>query len=177
LVKKGIPAILIPGILFAGIYGIKSISKINNYYQSEKMFPKSGIVAEVEDGDTFELATGHKVRMIGINAPDRGKEDYEESKGVIEALKNKKVWLEYDRYQDDKYGRILAWVWIGCETDNPKMLPADYMHLSGNESREYVTKNPEGCEKGELLNKRMILNGLAETVNYEKRGRLKYKLD
>jgi len=78
--------------------------------------------------------------------------------------------------QDDKYGRILAWVWVNCETENPEMLPAEYMHLSGNESREYLTANPKGCVKGELLNKKLVDNKFAEAVNYGKRGRLKYWL-
>jgi len=55
--------------------------------------------------------------MLLIDSPARGKEDYKELEEFLEGLiKDKKVWLEYDRYQNDKYGRILAWVWINCES-------------------------------------------------------------
>jgi hypothetical protein len=31
--KKGVPAVLIPGIIFASMYGVKNIDKLNNYYE------------------------------------------------------------------------------------------------------------------------------------------------
>lgn len=159
------------------MYGVRNINKIGNYYEDEKIFPKSGMVLEVEDGDTFRLDSGQVVRMIGVNAPDRGKDGYETAKdGLRKITEKQKIWLEYDRYQDDKYGRILAWVWVDCETDMVKMPPADYMHLSGKQSREYVTTNPNGCSKGKMVNREMVKNGNAEMVSYEKRGRLKYEL-
>lgn len=136
------------------------------------------MVWEVEDGDTIRLVSGQVVRLIGINAPDRGKSGYEEAKNKLEEMtKSQKLWLEYDRYQDDKYGRILAWVWVECESEKVTTLPADYMHISGNESREYVTSKPEGCQNGTLVNKEMVESGVAEAVKYEKRGRLKYSFE
>lgn len=60
LFKKGIPAVLIPGIIFAAIYGTEIIDKIKNYYQEKRLFPDNGIVLEVEDGDTFSLKSGKK---------------------------------------------------------------------------------------------------------------------
>lgn len=77
--------------------------------------------------------------------------------------------------QDDKYGRILAWVWVNCESNEVKFTPADYMHLDGKTSREYLTTNPEGCLQGELVNKSLVGKKLALPVEYEKRGRLKYE--
>ena len=177
LAKKGIPAVLIPGIIFASLYGSGNIEKIKNYYEAEVIFPKSGIVEVVEDGDTFYLKEGQKVRMLGINAPDRGKEGYLEAKDEFEKLVwGKRVWLEYDRYQNDKYGRILAWVWIECESPKPRFEGANYMFKNGKESKDYIEEKAEGCEKGELVNKYMVEKDMAESVNYGKRGRLKYEL-
>ena len=177
LLKKGVPAILIPGIIFAAIYGNRMITTIKNYYTEKRLFPSNGIVQKVEDGDTMVLSSGQRVRLIGINSPERGKTGYEEAKQWLNnSLTTKKVWLEYDRYQDDKYGRNLAWVWIGCEDTNPKFLPANYMHLSGNESRDYITDKAEGCRKGTLINKELVDKGLARAVEYGKRGRLKYRM-
>jgi endonuclease YncB( thermonuclease family) len=177
LIKKGVPYILIPGILAAAALGWKTdaLSKIQNYYQMRALFPSSGIVSQVEDGDTFTLKSGVKVRLIGINAPDKGQKDFELSRTVLQSMiTDKKVFLEYDRYQDDKYGRLLAWVWIDCEK-TPKFLPADYMHKSGNESNIGLVDNPSGCKKGKLVNAELIREGYAEIVSYQDRGKLKYE--
>jgi len=173
LIKKGVPYVLIPGILAAGILGWKTgaFERIQNYYQIKELFPAIGIVAKVEDGDTFVLKNGVKVRLLGIDAPT-GKtpaSDYLEAN-----VAGKEVFLEYDRYQDDKYGRILAWVWIDCES-SPTFLPANYMHKSDNESNEGLIDNPEGCKKGKLINEELVISHLAEPVVYKDRGELKYE--
>jgi endonuclease YncB( thermonuclease family) len=125
----------------------------------------------------MELTEGQRVRLIGINAPERGKEKYDEAKISLDNLVvNKKVWLEYDRYQDDKFGRVLAWVWIDCETETPKFLPPNYMHLDGKTSRDYIEQKADGCKDGVLINQKLVDEGMAVPVNYEKRGRLKYKM-
>lgn len=177
LVRLGIPAILIPGILLAIILGWNpaKLAEVKNYHEIKQMFPDSGTVKAVSDGDTFELTNGIGVRMIGINAPDRGESGYNESRDYLVTLvKGKRINLEYDRYQDDKYGRILAWIWIGCEAD-PKFFPADYMHLTYNTSREGLIDNPEGCYEGMLVNEAMVQRGLAVAVRYKDRGVLKYE--
>jgi hypothetical protein len=177
LARLGIPALMIPGIIWASIYGTSYWKKITNYYQNSNLFPISGVVAQVEDGDTFTLTSGQKVRMTGINAPDKGKPGFDESKEFAQTnMEGKKVWLEYDRYQDDKYGRLLAWVWLNCETLSPKFLPATYMYVSKSESKEYLTQKPIGCQKGTLFNQTLVSQNQAEAIDYSGRGRLKYKL-
>ena len=175
LLKKGVPNVLIPGLLLAALLGWKGISQIKNYYDYKKLFPSSGVVEAIQDGDTFTLVGGIKVRLIGINAPDRGQKGYlDAAKYLNNQLTNNRVFLEYDRYQDDKYGRVLAWVWIDCET-TPKFLPHDYMWLSGNSSRPGLTENPEGCKKGKLVNEELVRSGLASPVVYADRGPTKYE--
>ncbi len=173
LIKKGVPYVLIPGILAAGVLGWKTgiFEKVKNYYEIKSLFPVSGIVATIEDGDTFTLKNGAKVRLIGIDAPTgiTRAEDY-----LTEEVLGKRVYLEYDRYQDDKYGRVLAWVWVGCEI-TPQFLPANYMHKSGNESNPGLIDNPEGCKKGKLVNEELVISGFAEPVVYKDRGELKYE--
>lgn len=174
LKKRGVPGILIPGLIAAGAIGaltINSFGNIKNYYQMKTLFPVSGVVTEVVDGDTFVLKNGVKVRLLGIDARP-GKtpaKDYLEK-----TLTDKKIYLEYDRYQDDKFGRVLAWVWIDCET-TPQFLPADYMHKSNNESNEGLVDNPEGCKKGKLVNEELVTLHFAEPVVYKDRGELKYE--
>jgi endonuclease YncB( thermonuclease family) len=173
LLRKGVPAILIPGILAATILGWKTgaIEKVQNYYQIKSLFPYSGVVTVVEDGDTFTLRNGVKVRLLGVDAPSgmTRAENY-----LVENIFGEKVFLEYDRYQDDKYGRVLAWVWIDCES-SPTFLPADYMHKSGNESMPGLSDNPTGCKKGKLINEELVKQDLASPVIYKDRGELKYQ--
>lgn len=77
------------------------------------------LVAKVIDGDTIKLANGEKARYIGIDTPETkhpkkavqyfGKEAYEANKKLVEG---KKVRLEFDVQPTDKYGRLLAYVYV-----------------------------------------------------------------
>lgn len=177
LVKKGVPAVLIPGILVAITLGwnASSISSIRNWYGSRRVFPTTGIVKTIEDGDTIVLANGKTVRLLAINAPERGTDHYAvATQGLSKLAQNKRVYLEYDRYQDDKFGRLLAWVWVGCERISD-FTPPNYMFRSKNESNKGLLKNPAGCTKGMLVNEEMVDRGLAELVVYADRGELKYE--
>lgn len=170
--KIGIKEVLIPGLLLAATFGWTGWNKLE---ERKIRWPESGVVRVVEDGDTFELQSGTRVRMIGINAPGRGEEKSDEAtKRLSNLVEDKKVWLEYDRYQDDKFGRVLAWIWIDCES-TPKFLPPDYMHLSGNESRPGLIENPQGCKKGKLVQEELLKIGLVKAEVYKDRGELKYE--
>lgn len=177
LIAFGVPAVLIPGLLIAMALGWSpaKLTGVTDYHQIKTIFPSNGIVSDVVDGDTFVLQSGVAVRLIGMDAPNRGEATWEEARESLTGLINsKRVFLEYDRYQDDKYGRILAWVWIGCE-QTPMFLPADYMHLTYNSSREGLTDNPKGCKGGQLVNEEMVRKGLASSEKYKERGELKYE--
>jgi endonuclease YncB( thermonuclease family) len=177
LVKKGVPYSLILGLIAAGILGwnAKAIMDAKNYHELEQLFPSNGVVTQIEDGDTFTFNDGVRVRLIGIDTPDKGQENFSEAKEELtREILNKKVYLEYDRYQDDKFSRVLAWVWVDCET-TPQFLPADYMHKSDNESNPGLTENPVGCKKGKLVNEELVKKGFAEPVVYKDRGPLKYE--
>ncbi|WP_346773966.1 thermonuclease family protein [Brevibacillus sp. SYP-B805] len=76
-------------------------------------------VKRVIDGDTFETIEGERVRMIGIDTPESvkpnspvepyGKEASRYTKALIEG---KTVRLEFDVEPKDKYGRLLAYVYL-----------------------------------------------------------------
>jgi len=80
-----------------------------------------GIVTSVTDGDTVVLADGRVVRMIGTQAPKLplDRPDFEtwplapEAKAALEALAlNKPVRLGFGGEQVDRYGRVLAHVFV-----------------------------------------------------------------
>ena len=61
---------------------------------SEKILDQS-VVIRVIDGDTVKLANGETVRLLHINAAEKGEKCYEEAKTRLEALVlEKKIWLE-----------------------------------------------------------------------------------
>lgn len=107
-------------------------------HQSNKVFPQAAkegslfYVSRVIDGDTIKLSTGVHVRLIGIDTPEsrynkklerdaaRSRKDINEilkmgkiasgfTKGLVEG---KTVRLEFDMDKRDRYGRLLAYVYL-----------------------------------------------------------------
>ena len=73
----------------------------------------------VYDGDTILLSTGERVRYIGINAPELDPRGHKYEFMAIAArrfntklVKGKRVRLEFDQEKRDRYGRLLAYVYI-----------------------------------------------------------------
>lgn len=72
------------------------------------------VVLRIIDGDTIELEDGRKVRMLGINAPEKGESFYDEAKIFLEdKILNNTVYLEFGKEKTDLYGRTLAYVFYG----------------------------------------------------------------
>lgn len=77
------------------------------------------VVERVVDGDTFVLANGERVRLIGVDTPESVKpgeepEPYGKEAGQYtkKMLEGKKVRLELDVSERDRYGRLLAYVYL-----------------------------------------------------------------
>ncbi len=84
-------------------------------------------VSRVIDGDTVELATKERVRLLGINTPERGQHFYKESKDYLKGLvENKTVFLESDVEDKDKYGRLLRHIYMGGLFVNIELIKAGY---------------------------------------------------
>lgn len=90
------------------------------------------LVKRAVDGDTLELEDGTRVRLIGIDTPEMhesrklyrdakraqedtatiqklGRQAYEFTKKLVEG---KRVSLEFDVERQDRYGRLLAYVYL-----------------------------------------------------------------
>ncbi len=84
---------------------------------------KTALVVRVIDGDTFEIETGERVRMIGIDTPERGKYFFTEATDNLKKLiEGKKVVLKKDVSETDKYGRLLRHVYYEDVWINKKMI-------------------------------------------------------
>ena len=73
----------------------------------------SAVVSTVIDGDTIKLQTGEVVRLLGINADERGQDCYMVATERLEGLiLGKKITLERDVDDKDQYGRLLRFVFV-----------------------------------------------------------------
>jgi len=87
---------------------------------SEKTF---AVVSEVVDGDTIKLQTGETVRLLGINAPEKGQPYYEQATNRMkELIEDKTVILEKDIEDKDLYGRLLRYIFFNNENINLKLV-------------------------------------------------------
>lgn len=70
-------------------------------------------VSRIIDGDTMELAGGDKVRLLGIDTPEKGQPYYDDAREFLSRLTlGKSVALDYGTRRRDSYGRLLAFVTI-----------------------------------------------------------------
>lgn len=95
------------------------------------------LVKRVIDGDTIQLVDGSRVRYSGINTPEsvdrrRGVEYYgkESSNFNKQLVQGKNVRLEFDVQQKDKYGRLLAYVYVGDTFVNAELVKQGYTQAS-----------------------------------------------
>ena len=113
-------------VLFAII--IISASSLTGYYILTNVNqPKLFNVTKVFDGDTIEIETGEKVRLLGINTPEKNEFYYQESKEKLEELvAGKRVKLEAGLKDKDQYGRLLRYVFVDDTFVNLKLLKEGY---------------------------------------------------
>ena len=136
------------------------------------LFPLITYGEEVEfnkcvDGDTFKITLNDEVksvRMLAIDTPEsvhptKKVEAYgiESSKYTCELLTNaSKIELEYDNNSDktDKYGRILAWVFVDDELLQDILIKKGYAevaYLYGNYKYTDLLKDHEEVAKSQEL--------------------------
>ncbi len=78
---------------------------------------ESTTVTKVIDGDTVEIADGRRVRYMGINTPEKAKCFASQATKENEQLVlNKKIRLEKDASNRDKYGRLLRYLYVTDES-------------------------------------------------------------
>jgi micrococcal nuclease len=96
----------------------------------------------VIDGDTIRIEGGQLVRYIGIDTPEirerrnNGRWKYdpesyaEEAKKLNESLvKGRAVKLEFDVQERDRFGRLLAYVYVGDIFVNQEIIRQGYAQL------------------------------------------------
>jgi endonuclease YncB( thermonuclease family) len=92
-----------------------SSSKISPVYSSLPSGAESARVRNVYDGDTLTLTDERRVRFLGIDTPEL-KENQPFAKEARDYSTNhcedKTIYLSFDGEKSDKYGRLLAHVYV-----------------------------------------------------------------
>jgi len=93
-------------------------------------------IDKVIDGDTIKF-NGTSIRLLGINSPEKKEKYYQEAKDFLEEkVLNKTVRLEYGKDKKDRYGRILAYIFVNGENVNLESVEkglANYYFPSGKD--------------------------------------------
>jgi len=108
-----------------------------------------GVVKHVVDGDTvdvsFDIYGIQRIRLVGVNTPERGEEGYEEAKDFVNKtclVEGAKLDVD-DREQYDRYYRILAVVYVNDTNLNEKLVREGYaeiMYIPPSEFNPYEWK-------------------------------------
>jgi len=138
---RNLAGIIIGVILFGTVVYLAAEEPIKIYTNGDGIykipFGKSYNYADISvkravDGDTLQLESGERVRLIGIDTPEMhdssklnrdsrnsgedistikklGRQSYEFTKKLVEG---KRVSLEFDVEKYDKYNRLLAYVYL-----------------------------------------------------------------
>lgn len=89
---------------------------------TEKGFVGKKFVSRVIDGDTI-VVEGESVRLLGIDADERGYPCYKAAKERLEDLVlNREVVLEADIEDKDQYNRYLRYIFLEDENINKKLV-------------------------------------------------------
>lgn len=139
-------AVIISGAIYFGLqnYGKISVKKNNNLLTdnqpvlkettaSKKVLKNDNsskclageevLVTKVIDGDTIVVNGGHHIRLLSIDADELGYPCYESAKTRLEELVfNKKVLLEKDKTDIDKYKRCLRYIFLDKQNINLQLV-------------------------------------------------------
>ncbi len=130
-------------LLFAALFVAVAVAAAF-YFSPTLSLKEQKVVTKVIDGDTVVIEGGSSVRLLGIDADERGKMCYNQAKQKLEELTlNKKVFLESGGKDKDKYGRYLRYVFVGSENINLRMvregLAIAYFSSDNEKYKEEIT--------------------------------------
>ena len=111
---------------------------LSEYIDTDCKKEVSGICTKVSDGDTITVEGVGKVRLVGVNTPEKGVAGADTSKYLVEKLcLNREVSLDIDNSKHtDKYGRTLAVVIVDGKNLNEILLKeglAEIMYIPPSE--------------------------------------------
>lgn len=115
-----IPALVILVLLF------RFIAEIGHDQAPTERFRVTNII----DGDTVELLGGDRLRLLGIDCPERGEQFYDSAGSYLSNLiLGKTPEIDYSTRRRDGYGRLLGYLFLDKIFVNEAMVRAGLAHL------------------------------------------------
>ena len=119
--------LIVIGLIYSTGTGAPQKQSPESETTQERPEAKSAHVVFVIDGDTITLEGGEKVRLIGIDTPERGEDGYEEAQQALtELVLDKTVMLVPQKSNRDIYGRLLRDVYVDDLFVNLYLIEAGY---------------------------------------------------
>lgn len=135
---------------------------------------QENMVSEVVDGDTFQLVSGKRIRLMGVDAPEIDRCGGREAKAFLDSLiSGKKVSLKEE--VQESYGRTLALVYQRQVLVNEKVLEEglarpDYRKNSQRDRLTSAYHQAQTAKKG-------IFSGICRQENPESGCLIKGNID
>jgi micrococcal nuclease len=148
--RRAAPRIRCPAFLAAALLvvsGCGSVSVEGAGTRTEGQLDLVGPVTNVVDGDTIDVAGVGRIRVIGIDTPERGACGYESATLAMAALVDgREVTLVPGAVDDaDRYGRLLRYVDVG-DADAGLSLIEDGWAIARYDSRDGYGRHPREAE-------------------------------
>ena len=86
------------------------------YFEPEFNLTDEVAIYQVVDGDTFVISGGEYVRILGVDAPEKGEEGYHEATDFLRQFEGKAVTLESEGADRDGYGRLLRHAYVDSQS-------------------------------------------------------------
>ena len=151
------------GIGFAGGYFVRDSYKPEKISLEKTV--KTYTVDRFVDGDTIDLENGievllKRIRLLGINTPERGKPLYKEATIALENLiANKDITLEKDPSKNQgKYGRPLRYILVDNKNLNIEMVRLGYAKAFMYEGLKYEKEILKAQEKAKAAKRGLWAN-------------------
>jgi endonuclease YncB( thermonuclease family) len=105
-------------------------------------YEATGLCYHVVDGDTIDVEGVGRIRLVGVNTPERGEPGYQSATDFVKSMvEGKVVGVDIDDYKHyDKYDRTLAVVYIDGLNLNQELLKRGYaevMYIPPSEFNPY----------------------------------------
>lgn len=94
-------------------------------------------IIRIIDGDTIETTYG-KIRLLGINTPEKNQPYYKQAKDYLEQYKNKNITIKTN--QQDQYNRHLAYVFYNNQLLNQELIKKGLAHTYYYEKDQYYNQ-------------------------------------
>ncbi|MEK6848348.1 MAG: thermonuclease family protein [Nanoarchaeota archaeon] len=116
------------------------------YLAEERAKHETGIIKRAVDGDTIEMSNGNKIRLLGVNTPEKNTPFYQEAKNFLKDFENKEVDIYWTIENTDKYSRLLRYVFFEEKLLNEEILAKGLGNAYVYKEDKY-TKRLRGAEE------------------------------